>query len=86
MLVQFTSLLDTVIVGNCTVEGVDHYTYLKKIIQLGRSNLDKEVARRIQLGWAAFGRLSINQSSQLIHLRQGSTETGRINMHGPLTT
>ncbi|PZC71609.1 hypothetical protein B5X24_HaOG212887 [Helicoverpa armigera] len=27
------------------------------IVQLGRSNFEKEVNRRIQLGWAAFGKL-----------------------------
>ncbi|KAI8440939.1 hypothetical protein MSG28_009236 [Choristoneura fumiferana] len=46
-----------VIVGNDVLEVVDHYVYLGQVVQLGRSNFDKEVARRIQLGWAAFGKL-----------------------------
>ena len=36
-----------VVVGNDTLEVVDHYSYLGPIVQLGRSNFDKEVARRI---------------------------------------
>ena len=34
-----------------------NYTYLGQTIQLGRNNLDKEADRRIQLGWAAYGKL-----------------------------
>jgi hypothetical protein len=44
-------------VGNSTLEVVDQYIYLGQIVQLGKSNFQKEVNRRIQLGWAAFGKL-----------------------------
>lgn len=44
-------------VGNTTLEVVDHYVYLGQAVQLGRSNIEKEISRRIQLGWAAFGKL-----------------------------
>lgn len=54
-----------VIVGNDTLKVVDHYVYLGQIVQLGRSNFDKEVARRIQLGWAAFGKLRDIFSSKI---------------------
>ena len=54
-----------VVVGNDTLEVVDHYTYLGQIVQLGRSNFEKEVARRIQLGWAAFGKLRDIFSSRI---------------------
>lgn len=33
------------------------YLYLEQTVQLGRSNFDKEFNRRIQLGWAAVGKL-----------------------------
>ncbi|CAH2259286.1 jg10034 [Pararge aegeria aegeria] len=32
--------------------------YQGQVIQLGRNNYEKEDVRRIQLGWAAFGKLS----------------------------
>jgi hypothetical protein len=41
-------------IGHFTLEVVDDYVYLEQTIQLGRSNFDKEVNRRIRLGWAAF--------------------------------
>ncbi|CAG9116436.1 unnamed protein product [Plutella xylostella] len=41
---------EPVAVGEATIEVV-------QTIRLGRSNFDKEAARRIQLGWAAFGKL-----------------------------
>jgi hypothetical protein len=44
-------------VGNSTMKVVVQYLYLGQIIQLGKSNFQKEVNRRIQLGWAAFGKL-----------------------------
>ena len=44
-------------VGNSVLEVVDSYVYLGQVVQLGRSNFEKEVNRRIQLGWAAFGKL-----------------------------
>lgn len=51
-----------VIVRGTGLEVVDHYVYLGQIAELGsaelgRSNFKKEVNRRIQLGWAAFGKL-----------------------------
>ncbi|CAG9108309.1 unnamed protein product [Plutella xylostella] len=50
---------ESVIVGEATIEVVQEYVYLGQSIRLGRSNfdIDKEAARRIQLGWAAFGKL-----------------------------
>ncbi|RVE40503.1 hypothetical protein evm_014848 [Chilo suppressalis] len=44
-------------IGNTTLEVVDCYVYLGQTVQLGRSNFEKEISRRIQLGWAAFGKL-----------------------------
>ncbi len=44
-------------VGDTTLEVVDNYVYLGQTVQLGRSNFEKEVNHRIQLGWAAFGKL-----------------------------
>ncbi|CAK1584698.1 unnamed protein product [Parnassius mnemosyne] len=46
-----------VVVGNTKLEVVDEYVYLGQIVRLGKSNFDREVNRRIQLGWAAFGKL-----------------------------
>ncbi|CAG5058806.1 unnamed protein product [Parnassius apollo] len=46
-----------VIVGSTMLEVVDEYVYLGQIVRLGKSNFDREVNRRIQLGWAAFGKL-----------------------------
>ncbi|CAG9120660.1 unnamed protein product [Plutella xylostella] len=48
---------EPVAVGEATIEVVQEYVYLGQTIRLGRSNFDKEAARRIQLGWAAFGKL-----------------------------
>lgn len=44
-------------IGDTTLEVVDEYVYLGQTVQLGRSNFEKEVNRRIRLGWAAFGKL-----------------------------
>ena len=52
-------------VGDSTLEVVTEYVYLGQIVQLGRSNFEKEVNRRIQLGWAAFGKLRNIFSSQI---------------------
>ncbi|CAH2224768.1 jg26294 [Pararge aegeria aegeria] len=49
--------LHPIIVGSSALEIVDEYIFLGYTIQLGRSNFEKEVNRRIQLGWAAFGKL-----------------------------
>ncbi|KAG7296310.1 hypothetical protein JYU34_021440 [Plutella xylostella] len=48
---------EPVAVGDATIEVVQEYVYLGQTIRLGISNFDKEAARRIQLGWAAFGKL-----------------------------
>ncbi|CAG9134349.1 unnamed protein product [Plutella xylostella] len=48
---------EPVAVGEATIEVVKEYVYLGQTIRLGRCNFDKEAARRIQLGWAAFGKL-----------------------------
>ena len=44
-------------VENSVLEVVDSYVYLGQVVQLGRSDFQKEANRRIQLGWAAFGKL-----------------------------
>jgi hypothetical protein len=44
-------------VGNSILEVVDQYLHLGQIVQLGKSDFQKEVNRRFQLGWAAFGKL-----------------------------
>ncbi|KAL0820946.1 hypothetical protein ABMA28_005603 [Loxostege sticticalis] len=43
-------------VGDSALEVVDEYVYLGQTVQLGKSNFEKEVNLRIQLGWAAFGK------------------------------
>ncbi|CAH2266632.1 jg19819 [Pararge aegeria aegeria] len=57
--------LQPVIVENTALEIVDEYVYLGHTIQLGRSHFEKEVNRRIQLGWAAFGKLRAIFSSKI---------------------
>ena len=52
-------------IGNSVLEVVDHYVYLGQTVQLGKSNFKKEVDRRIQLGWAAFGKLKGIFSSKI---------------------
>ena len=44
-------------VESSVLEVVDSYVYLGQVVQLGRSDFQKEANRRIQLGWAAFGKL-----------------------------
>ncbi|XP_013144778.1 PREDICTED: uncharacterized protein LOC106108224 [Papilio polytes] len=51
-------------IGGHTLEVVDEYVYLGQTVQLGRSNFEREVNRRIRLGWAAFGKLRDILSSQ----------------------
>ncbi|CAK1600548.1 unnamed protein product [Parnassius mnemosyne] len=47
-----------VVVGSTKFEVVDEYVYHNiQIVRLGKSNFDREVNRRIQFGWAAFGKL-----------------------------
>ncbi|CAH2233484.1 jg14913 [Pararge aegeria aegeria] len=50
--------LQPVIFENTALKIVGEYVYLGHMIQLGRSNFEKEVNLRIQLGWAAFGKIS----------------------------
>ncbi|XP_028175804.1 uncharacterized protein LOC114364024 [Ostrinia furnacalis] len=50
-------IFNDVSVINSVKTVVDNYVYLGQTVQLGRSNFEKEVNRRIQLGWAAFGKL-----------------------------
>ncbi|KAG6440870.1 hypothetical protein O3G_MSEX001526 [Manduca sexta] len=52
-------------VGGSTLEVVDEYVYLGQVVRLGRSNFEREVNRRIQLGWAAFGKLRNVFSSKI---------------------
>ncbi|XP_063539716.1 uncharacterized protein LOC134748833 [Cydia strobilella] len=54
-----------VLIGGSALEVVDDYVYLGQTVQLGRSNFEKEVTRRIRLGWAAFGKLHSIFSSKL---------------------
>ncbi|CAH2226448.1 jg9740 [Pararge aegeria aegeria] len=57
--------LQPVIVESTALEIVDEYVYPGYTIQLRRSNSEKEVNRRIQLGWAAFGKLRDIFSSKI---------------------
>ncbi|CAH2098272.1 unnamed protein product [Euphydryas editha] len=52
-------------VGDSTLEVVDEYIYLGQNIHFGRSNFGREVNRRIQLGWVAFGKLKNVFSSDI---------------------
>ncbi|KAJ0183167.1 hypothetical protein K1T71_001143 [Dendrolimus kikuchii] len=44
-------------VDGVPLEAVQEYVYLGQNIQVGRHNFEGEANRRIQLGWAAFGKL-----------------------------
>ncbi|CAH2086305.1 unnamed protein product [Euphydryas editha] len=55
-------------VGDSTLEAVDEYIYLGQNVHLGRSNFEKEINRRIQLGWAALGKLKNVFSSVIPYL------------------
>ncbi|CAH2227326.1 jg17697 [Pararge aegeria aegeria] len=58
--------LHPIIVGSSALEIVEEYIYLGHTIQLGRSDFEKEVNRRIQLGSsAAFGKLREIFSSKI---------------------
>jgi hypothetical protein len=48
---------EDVIVNGQRLEKVSHYIYLGHTMKLGRENQCAEVRRRIQLSWAAFGKL-----------------------------
>ena len=54
-----------VLLGGSPLEVVDDYVYLGQTVQLGKSNFEKEVNRRTQLGWAAFGKLRSFFSSKI---------------------
>lgn len=43
--------------GGVTLEIVDHYIYLGHCLSFGGEHRTKEIMRRKQLGWAAFGKL-----------------------------
>ncbi|KAL0832165.1 hypothetical protein ABMA28_001622 [Loxostege sticticalis] len=58
-------IFNDVSVGDSALEVVDEYVYLGQTVQLGKSNFEKEVNRRIQLGWAAFGKLRNIFSSKI---------------------
>ncbi|CAH2269433.1 jg11741 [Pararge aegeria aegeria] len=59
------SLIEKVIVESTALEIVVEYVYLGHTVQLGKSNFEKEVNRRILLGWAAFGKLRDIFSSKI---------------------
>lgn len=46
-----------IIVGNESLEMVDRYVYLGHILSFDKEHQNKEISRRIQLGWAAFNKL-----------------------------
>ena len=52
-------------IGDTVIERVDTYVYLGHKLKLGRDNQTAEVKRRIGLGWAAFGRLSMIFKSKM---------------------
>ena len=54
-----------VVVEGVPMEVVDEYIYLGQVIRMGKSNFQREVTRRIQLGWAAFGKLQKIFSSSI---------------------
>ncbi|RVE54059.1 hypothetical protein evm_001182 [Chilo suppressalis] len=50
-------LPEPIAIHGAVLEVVQKYVYLGQTLQLGRNNFEDEVNRRIQLGWAAFGKL-----------------------------
>ncbi|KAJ8706628.1 hypothetical protein PYW07_012706 [Mythimna separata] len=52
-------------IGDSTLEVVDDYVYLGQTVKLGRCNFEKEINRRIRLGWTAFRKLHGIFSSNL---------------------
>jgi hypothetical protein len=48
---------EPVSVEGVPLEVVQEYVYLGQKLQLGRDNFEGEITRRVQLGWAAFGKL-----------------------------
>ena len=57
--IMFNDLVDPepIAVNGVPLEVVQQYVYLGQILQLGKNNFEREANRRIQLGWAAFGKL-----------------------------
>lgn len=56
----------SMVVGNKGLKIVDNYVYLGHILSFGRDHQGKEISRRIQLGWAAFGKLGdVLRSSEI---------------------
>ena len=49
--------VDPITVEGTVIEHVEEYIYLGQKIRLGKDPLAREIERRIQLGWAAFGKL-----------------------------
>jgi len=60
-----------------TIQNIEEYMYLGHIIRLGKQNQAAEVARRIGLSWAAFGRLRyiLRDPKIPINLKQKVYET-----------
>ncbi|CAH2088991.1 unnamed protein product [Euphydryas editha] len=58
-------LENPIILGSKPLEQVKKYIYLAQQIQLGRDSLTAEIERRIDLGWAAFGKLRCVFQSKL---------------------
>jgi hypothetical protein len=50
-------LPEPIAICGAVLEVVQKYVYLGQTLQLGRNNSEDEVNRRIQQGWAAFGKL-----------------------------
>jgi hypothetical protein len=50
-------LREPIAIHRAFLEVVQKYVYFGQTLQLGRNNFEDEVNRRIQLGWAAFGKL-----------------------------
>lgn len=47
-----------IFVDNVIIQAVEEYNYLGHIIKLGKDNRESEIKRRVQLSWAAFGKMS----------------------------
>ena len=55
-----------VVVEDVPLGGLDEYIYLGQVIRMGKSNFQRKVTRRIQLDWAAFGKLQKIFSSSIL--------------------
>jgi hypothetical protein len=58
-------LLEPITILKAVLEVVLKYVYLGRTLQLGRNDFEDDANRRIQLGWAAFGKLSRVFSSSI---------------------